>query len=888
MKKLIIFPFDFINKTDYIINKFLFSENNNFSSVLYLTSKQTKIEDFKFHLWKIKQKPLILPQCFTLKSFAAKIVEENSSYKIINSIEEFFIIYQLLENYNEIYKLNEINPISFTEKLIGFIKDIKISHSQIDHQFYKKEISQYPWKYPQNKDMVMFALDILEKYQDYLSKNFLADENDLYKISSENIITSEYQTLLIDGLYEILPNQKKFFQTIINLIDNIIFVYYYDENISIDSKEMILKKNLDIIKSFTQWDIETLAESKKETKIFTLMCPSPEEEVKNIAENIYNLLSEGKNPEDILILFPSMPSYRPLVQRIFQRENLLFKLTPGYSLDQDISIISIFSLFDYIESSDWEIIMNIFFNPFFNFDKKEAEKFSEESRKFFENVGFFPDKKWLTKWKNYRKLQTAVKGFFKNSFTLKGWIEELKYSLKQVNWKPFDNEVGEDFFKILKYMEKDIIATRKEFIFILRNLFNMFEIEKSKGSGIRVMGVLDSSAIEAKYIFFGGATSEDLPMCQKTDEFFIPDTLREKLGFNYFNLMVARERLDLYRLKKENRQIIFSYPVKVNGEKKTKSIMLYNYPEQISVLKNIYFIKGKNIFDISFDKEKFKKKFFKDGHFQFNVTDMDKIARCPYKFYIENVEEITIYKEPSVEEIPMIWGNIIHKSLEDITKPYTGKIIDNVIIKEWKESFEEMCMFYITHPEKINSQVFQISPIVQKFLNLRISSVVNTFEKIINSHTGHTIYAVEEKVTLLKENILFKAKFDRIEQTTEFVEIIDIKTGNIPNVKKRLQQPEDFTSIFKIGNLQIPLYYMISLENFKKDINIFVWALNFDETKSKEKLYNFDKDFITLFEKYLSKFSESLYNETFSFYPLDEESCYNCQFKEFCILGNNK
>ena len=55
----------------------------------------------------------------------------------------------------------------------------------------------------------------------------------------------------------------------------------------------------------------------------------------------------------------------------------------------------------------------------------------------------------------------------------------------------------------------------------------MIEVERGKGRGIKVSGVLETAGLEKKICFVGGATEENMPTSPHLVEIFLPENLKK-------------------------------------------------------------------------------------------------------------------------------------------------------------------------------------------------------------------------------------------------------------------------------------------------------------------------------------------------------------------------
>lgn len=576
-----------------------------------------------------------------------------------------------------------------------------------------------------------------------------------------------------------------------------------------------------------------------------------------------------------------MLSYRELVERIFRRMKIPFCMTPGYVLTQDPSIVAIISLLNWLDTPYWwESIMSIFTSPFFSFDFNEAVSFSAKTRKNFKGAGFFPDENWLKEWNNWNRISHVKKIMEINQDSLQGWVDRLIAVLKETGWNEFDSEGKKTFMELLSDLKSDIRTDRQSFVRILKSALELTEVEKSKGTGVKVMGILDSIGMETKFAFLGGATDDALPESATREEFFLPEGLKAKLNLSTYNLRLARERLDIYRLKKSHVRVVFSYPSKVSGRQKGKSIMLYGLEERSP--EGFYYVSGSDeIFSLKPDIEKFRNKFIKNGILHFTVSHLDKIARCPYDFYLTYVEEIEPYRLPEIEEIPELWGTLLHSAVEKAASDFKGKVMDNYCIEQQCSKFREYVEQFLSNPSLVLRNIhYKIPPVVKSFLEKRKQSVFESFRNALMKHRGHKIVELEKQESVNIGSMVITGKFDRIEESDDgTLEIIDFKSGKPPQLNKKY--PETGNCL-DLKNLELPLYSLIQYKLSGRKNKVFVWSLNFDES-AFEIEYPQIAGFLEIFEKSLENLAKKLINNDFDF-TTKGKNCFGCIFANFCIL----
>ncbi|MCM8767674.1 MAG: PD-(D/E)XK nuclease family protein [Candidatus Omnitrophica bacterium] len=879
MKKIFLSPLNLKNKTKFLL--YQIKELNLDTNFVYITSNFYKIQDFKINFYDyFKDSPL--PPTFTLKSLALKIIENMINKRVITDIEKMLIILEIIKGENK--EIPSYTHEGFAKMILNFIKELKINSTTLKLEEIKKTILNFPWRYENNKKNIEFALEICEKYQEYLYVKDLIDLEDIYNEATK--INLDFKNIIFENIVEIPKYQRNFIINLINSAKTVIFLYYKPDFFSIDTKELIIKDTMNFLKSITEWKIEEIEGENYQPEIECFNFSTKEEEIKGIIDLIkIEILNKKLSLDDFLIICPDMLSYRNYIKRIFSRFNLPVELVPGYSFIFEPSISPILEFLTLSNTYRWNVLMNILTSPYFSkIDKKEVEKFSKNTREKFEQVGFYKEDFENLKYKNIEKIKKCL-DLIKERMTLSEWSKVLKRILEITGWHPYEQEIEIEFRNLLEKLNGSYFLGKEEFINLLNKILEMIEVEKGKGEGIRVSGVIESLGIEKKICFFCGATEQNFPNAPKTEDLLLPDKLKKELELDYFEKRIARDRCDFYRIKNEHDKIIFTFPSKVDDQLQMKSIFIFDIPTNEKLTKE-FSIVSNQLFEIKTDTEKFKKKYVKNGKLCINVTELEFLLSCPYRFYLEKVEKIKPYKIPEIQEIPDIFGGIIHDSFRETFEHEKGKIINLSKIKEYKDKFESLIN------NKINQLLEEkkISNIYKNVIKIRQSEIINKFEKILENFSGMTLLDLEKDINFENEEILknltLKGRIDIIAKIGDKFTIIDLKTGTSWDCS---YTENDF---FKNGNIQIPLYvwiYSKQNEISYKYLQAMVWKLSFLEDAEENKIYDFSKpkfNYMEKIAKYLNDLTEKILNKNFSFLPkYDKSECFLCDYKELCVYG---
>ncbi|MBN1445956.1 MAG: PD-(D/E)XK nuclease family protein [Candidatus Omnitrophica bacterium] len=883
MKKLLVFPFGYRNKTETLLSECL---KRHPSEALYIAPHMSKVRDFKMSLHRIRPEQSLLPAAHTIKTLALSILDACSEKRIISEVEKYITVLRILEK--------KKTGAGFASGLPGmalavsrFIRDIKISsEGPVPVEEIKKKIAGYEWRFDYNSRLLLFAVDAMGDYGEFLRGENLIDTEDIYKEASGFMAEKDFREIVFEGFCEMPPYQKSFIRTLIEKDADVFFSTCYDEGISPDVKELILEKSLDFLKQAVRWEEKRFGggeASKTECCNFS----SQPEEIAGIVKIIHGFLNANLQCtlNDVMTVFPSMPSYRPVVQRIFGRYGLPCEIIPGYSLSQDSSVSTLLDFFAFRNTYDWEVLMNLILSPHLHkMDFEEAGRFSAASRESFAKTGFLKENFYKLEGRNFNIVKSAIERMGDKPKALRKWVDDVNFMAEASGWKPGLTEVGICFGRVMEDIKTDTVFSREEFVNTLRRVFELVEVEEGRGSGVKVSGVQESVGLEKKLCVVGGATEENIPNAPSVEEVFMPDALKKELGFTDYALRIARERLDLHRLKSENENVIFTYPSKAEGKNQMKSIFLFGCRE--SAMEGEEFNpENREMFSVEFSEEKFRKRFIPEGRLKISVTQMESLMKCPYRFYLRYVEDIQPYRTPEADEAPDLWGNIIHGVMQEIFKGSENK----VMAEEDSARLDKLFRESVNRGIKSLYAKGAISGFYRDVLLIRSAEVCRRFGSIIAGRAGYTFVDAEVPVSCELPFLHLTGKIDRIEETPAGeINVADIKTSTA--------EPPSYTEkdFFEKFNMQIPLYIwmyskMPAAEG--KTVSGSIWRFDFMESREKEKyekIYGGKKlSYLGKIEEFISGAAEKLVKGKADFTVENPEGCFYCPYGGMCPNEKN-
>lgn len=197
---------------------------------------------------------------------------------------------------------------------------------------------------------------------------------------------------------------------------------------------------------------------------------------------------------------------------------------------------------------------------------------------------------------------------------------------------------------------------------------------------------------------------------------------------------------------------------------------------------------------------------------RFSVSEIERYARCPYKYFIDY--GLKAQKNKNLDVDMMEIGNIVHYNMENISKNLRGIDIENIDDKKLenlvKENFEKAIENSL---EKMrandNKNKFILS-------NVYASTQKSTKKVLDQIKKGKfQIDSVEEKYgkgqrypeVYVDDRNYLEGRIDRIDRFEDFIRIIDYKTGSTEiNIK------------YVFNGIQLQLFvYMLSVKEKKSE-----------------------------------------------------------------------
>ncbi len=209
-------------------------------------------------------------------------------------------------------------------------------------------------------------------------------------------------------------------------------------------------------------------------------------------------------------------------------------------------------------------------------------------------------------------------------------------------------------------------------------------------SGLQIMGALETRALDFDNIIIC-SVNEGLFPKKSISNSFIPYNLR--LGFG----LPVKEHEDalysylFYRLISRAKKVYLLYDTRTEGLKNgeaSRFIMQLKYLYKLPLSEKIvtYRVEPEVRKDIVIEKddtlmERLRQQFLGDSGKALSASALNTYIDCPLKFYFSSVQGVEIEEEISEEIEANQFGSMFHSVMEQLYKPYEGKIITAEILK---------------------------------------------------------------------------------------------------------------------------------------------------------------------------------------------------------------
>lgn len=426
-------------------------------------------------------------------------------------------------------------------------------------------------------------------------------------------------------------------------------------------------------------------------------------------------------------------------------------------------------------------------------------------------------------------------------------------------------------------IQYSFLKTPKTLWYLYNDLLNRqtLDFQGEPLQGLQLMGLLESQNLDFENVIILSVNEGILPT-GKSGNSFIPFDVKREIGLPTYKHRDAIFAYHFYRLIQRAKSIQLVYNTETDslkGSEKSrfllqlKAFKLPNFQLEEKVLSpRVNAVERTQI--VIEKSEKTMQRLNEIAQNKgFSPTALTSYIRNPIDFYLQHI--LKIRQEKEVQEVieNRTFGDIVHKTLENLYTPLVGKIItpedvENLrknVPKEIEQSFIELYREEDYNSGK-NFLIFNvIKEYVLRFLQMDKKLVRQQEVKILALEHKFRV-----KINHQGNEIVLNGTADRIEQRNGQLHIIDFKTGIVQknDVKLNDEKWNLLSTDFKYSKaFQLLMYaYMASIDSeYSHYQNVMVGNFSFKRMEQGLITFAIDKENSTpINAQILARFEEKL------------------------------
>jgi RecB family exonuclease len=190
---------------------------------------------------------------------------------------------------------------------------------------------------------------------------------------------------------------------------------------------------------------------------------------------------------------------------------------------------------------------------------------------------------------------------------------------------------------------------------------------------------------------------------------------------------------------------------------------------------------------------------------QLRVTDLETLARCPFRFYSRTLLGATPLGdlESQNELDPLTWGSILHALLEAAMQPLLAhgaslREIADLLLRNGGEAVDELIL---SLPADLSFRIKLLPPLFARDFTRRLLRVVEAYLESVQGQDSVAPVALEARFIHPfpgVEGLEVSGQIDRIDQTANYPCVVDYKSG---------KKPRDLEAELRSGYRLQPILY---------------------------------------------------------------------------------
>lgn len=374
-------------------------------------------------------------------------------------------------------------------------------------------------------------------------------------------------------------------------------------------------------------------------------------------------------------------------------------------------------------------------------------------------------------------------------------------------------------------------------------------------NGLQIMGVLESRVLDFETVIITSVNEGKFPAGKSTNS-FIPYDVKKEYGLPTFKEKDAIYTYHFYHLLQRAKNIYLIYNSDSEGfdageksrfitqlevEKQSKHNLTFQYfnPEVPNVAHQPIIIPKTESVMLRLQE------IATNG---FSPSSLTTYIRNPIQFYFQRILRISETDEVEENIAVNTLGTIIHGALEELYKPFLGRILTIVDIKSCfsKVDAEVLNQFKLVYKEGEikkgrNLLAFEVAKRnVQNFLKLELEALEEG--DVVQIVALETTYERTLSDSRLPFPVLIKGNVDRIELRNGKVRIVDYKTGKVEQRNVTLKEWNGLTEDIKNEKIIQVLAYAFMYENEANGQEIEAGIISFKNLKTGFMPFQFKRE----------------------------------------------
>jgi ATP-dependent helicase/nuclease subunit B len=709
------------------------------------------------------------------------------------------------------------------------------------------------------------AIDTLLSYESRLRDRGLVDEVEALKKTALSIQHSAKENplnprpldpltpsfLVIDGFFDPTPLELLMIKGLISMARNVILLCEEESGIYRHFKsgsEGLRTRKLD--------------SGIKREKAGYHSYPSMEEEAEAIAKTAKGLILEGTDPWRIVLTFPDLKKYLPLLRRVFKKHGVPLSIVEiDLSSSRPLALLE--NLFACIEEDyPGHDFLSLLTSPDLPGIPAPVKEWAVT---YAYRAGIVKGREsWLSLKETILHtaadedmdevsgrlddLQNGINEVIdiiedlRRKDTLSSFIDALEDALQKLGFfesvSSSPHAGGEDIAEMLASHFTELRNFNELYgpvagdpgtpLFYLRHMLKDMKEFSKRGDGVRVIPFELAAGVETDELFFGGVIEEDIPSRPMIDP-ILPEKVKKEMGLPYLEYYLNRQKRYFRRIlnisgrephlsapSAEGDNLLLPSPFldwdsvmpppSLNIFSEEELLVMDGRQRGLDTAAGAYWsgamIRGKE----AWSALKQRTADITEGYI--GVTGIDSYRRCPLRFYIERVLGIDVDEPPKFEVETRLWGNLAHKTMEHLYRDGDVAVeeIDKRLFEGLRQALKRFPIgdFWAAVAEEIFRKLMPMLKEQEREIRAEGFVPSETEKKVSAEVNGMRLRGKIDRVDIKIQNTEHRAQnTDRKKGPT--VRILDYKTG-LPDSRSlqlplyaSMWQQQETGSVEKVG-----------------------------------------------------------------------------------------